>query len=105
MKTILLTALLGISNLLSSYNTKCNSIINPKVIDVTITGWVLYATSGASDGQITKIDIYSINTGDKVRTQTCQGYSCSVNLDGLAHGTYAAVVTCQYNAFSQEFSI
>lgn len=103
MKQILIACLLGIGTLLPSTEVKSSIVNYARTVNIHIDSWVLYADSQTEDGTISKIEVYRLSTGEKVRQQFCSGYSCSVNLNGLPAGNYSAKVICQYVTTTYQF--
>ncbi|MFM2306538.1 MAG: hypothetical protein RLZZ367_1207 [Bacteroidota bacterium] len=108
MKQILLAALLSAGALLPSNEAKSSAVYSfHRVVDVTISGWVLNAFSQSENGVINQIEIYQNGTMTLVLYQACggSGYSCSVDLSDLADGTYTAKVYCTNTVYSEQFTI
>lgn len=104
MKQILIVCLLGIGMLLPSQEVKSSEPYR-RIVDVHIDFPALIADSDTEDGTISKIEIYKVSTGEKVRQTFCSGYSCSINLSGLPAGNYNAKVICQYTTYTQGFTL
>lgn len=75
-----------------------------RIVDVNISGWVLYATSQTEDGTISKIEIYRNSDMALMLTQnSCSGYACSIDISSLAAGGYVAKVYCTYTTYNKQF--
>jgi hypothetical protein len=105
MKKVLLAALLGLGTLLPSTEAKSSMIVQHRIISITIEGNWLRASSDASSGNISQIQIYKVSTGELVRTQSCDGYSCSISISGLPTGLYVANVIATNATSKKQFSI
>lgn len=105
MKKILLACLLGIGLLTPAIEAKSSIAIISRIVNITIEGWVLLANSDAASGTIQQIQIYDVATGVLVRTQNCEGYSCTASLSGLRPGVYLAVVITTNAVTKKQFSI
>ncbi|HRG87527.1 MAG TPA: Ig-like domain-containing protein [Chitinophagales bacterium] len=106
MKRILFACLLGAGTLLPSTEAKSSVVYFSKVVDVTISGWVLTAISQTEDGVINKIEVYHNGTMELVLYQACggTGYSCNLDVSDLASGTYTAKVYCTNTVYTEQFS-
>lgn len=107
MKQILMVCLLGMGLLLPV--TKVNSsVVNQfvhRVIDITMDGFVLFATSDSNTGTITQIKVWN-NVSHKLElTQSCSGYACSVYVGGLPSGAYIAKVFTTNSFYTYEFTV
>lgn len=105
MKAVLIALCLTICILPQATKAHSSFINLCKVVDVTITGWVLYATAATEDGEITKLEVFKLSNGEKVRSQNCSGYSCNVSLSGLPSGLYSAKVYCKNTTYTEQFSL
>jgi hypothetical protein len=107
MKKLFLSFLIALGLLLPAVNNTANAAghASIRVINGQITGWVFFATSQETDGQITLIEVYSMSTGRTVISQKCTGYSASVDLHGLPSGGYSIRTYCQYNTLTQQYKL
>ena len=106
MKKLLFAVLVGLVALAPTQFVK-SSIANAyhRVVEVNISGWVLYATSDTEDGTITKIEVLN-HRGQVVLTENrCSGYSCSTSISGLPSGVYTAKVVCAYTTYTEVFIV
>ncbi|HLP53202.1 MAG TPA: hypothetical protein VK154_20075 [Chitinophagales bacterium] len=108
MKKFLLASLVAMTLLLPALNNTSNaaSIFVQRVVNIAISGWTFFATSETADGTITRIEIYRLSTGERVRASNCNGtYECSVDLSGLPHGGYCGIIICQNVTVSKQFKL
>ena len=105
MKKFLLACLLGMGVLTPALEAKSSIAVMSRIVNITIEGWVLLATGDDASGSIQQIQIYDVSTGQIVRSQGCEGYSCSVSLSGLRTGTYLAVVISTNKVTKKQFNI
>jgi hypothetical protein len=84
--------------------TKVASFVHKRIVDVTLQGYALQASSDAETGTLTKIEVYNKDTQELVLTHNCSGYSCSVDISGLAAGTYIAKVYTTLTTYSESFN-
>lgn len=105
MKKVVLVCLLGMG-LLCPVAKVNSSVVNQfvhRIVDVTLDGAVLYATSESADGPISKVEIHHQNPHEIVLTEYCSGYSCTVDLGTLKPGTYAAKVFYANGIYTEVF--
>lgn len=103
MKRIIIVCLLGISGLLSQ--AKAIGSVPPSIhiVNSTIEGWVFVVNSDETSGTISEIKIYDGNQ-KLVAETSCTSYDCSIDLTGLAPGTYTAKVYTQYSYYTTNIS-
>ena len=106
MKKFLLACLLGMGMLTPAIEAKSSMItIISRIINIHIEGWVFLASAGPSSGNLQQIQIYDANTSELVRTQNCDGSSCSISLSGLRPGMYLGVVIATNEVTKKKFTI
>jgi|GEM_PF-5009555 hypothetical protein len=108
MKTLALACLLGISLLAPIQGTfaapeKTNA--EKKIVDCSLEGQVLLASSNQSDGELKWIKIISYPSLNMVAYTTCEGYSCSLSVAGLPTGQYYAEVLCHRTTHTFWFNL
>jgi hypothetical protein len=85
-----------------------SSVVNQfvhRVVDCTIDGFVLFATSDSNTGTITQVKVWN-NLSHKLElTQSCSGYACSVYVGGLPSGDYVAKVFTTNTTLTYEFTL
>ncbi|MBP6731210.1 MAG: hypothetical protein KA149_04080 [Chitinophagales bacterium] len=107
MKKILLAAMICVGLLLPAINNTSSANHIVKRLVTSISGWVYSATSNAEEGNINRIEIYRIPSGEFARAQECGGESntCSIDLQGLPHGSYTARIYCANTIVSKQFKL
>lgn len=104
MKKILIVCLLGISSLLLQAKAVGNVPPFFRIVNSTIEGWVFVVNSDETSGTISDIKIYDGNQ-KLVAETSCVSYDCSIDLTGLAAGTYTAKVYTQYSYYTTNISL
>jgi len=103
MKKFLLVCLLGMGALLPATTTTAKESISKRIINVTMEDWVLVGTSQTEDGPIVNMSVLTVPGGTRVASQSCSGYTCSLNISGLPSGAYVVWVTTTNSNFSKQF--
>lgn len=88
------TCLLGMGLLLHGFAAPGEAKFSKRIVDITLTGWELVATSEPSDGKISQVQVIGAASRTPVLVQYCDGYSCGFSLYGLPSGTYEVKVIC-----------
>lgn len=105
MKQILIACLLGIGALLPTTEVKSSVISYYKKVDIHVLGGVLFATSQAGDGAISKLEVRDAATNALLLMEnSCGGYSCSLDISDLSSGTYVAKVYCANTTHTEAFN-
>ncbi len=102
MKRILIVCLLGIGLLLPSANTTAKEFFVKRIVDVTIEGYWLLASSDESTGNIIRVKVYKQSNQELVIDQKCSsGYTCMVDMSGQHSGYYIVQVITTLTSYSE----
>lgn len=106
MNKLVLAFMLGTGMLLPTQKAKSNIIALQRKVDVAITGWVLFSTSQAADGTITRLEIYDSGGTQLLLLQTGTGtYACSIDVSDLSSGNYVVKVVCSNTTHTEPFML
>jgi len=108
MKVLAFVCLLGISFLSPTKGTFAASektSAEKKIVNCSLEGQQLLASSSQSDGQLKWIKVISYPALSIVASTTCDGYSCSLSVSGLPAGQYYAEVLCNRTTYTFWFTL
>lgn len=107
MKKFILPALICVGLLLPAITNTSNAAKYNHRLTTLIEGWVLSATSNNEEGNIKRIEIYRIPTGEFARAQDYAGTSnfAAIDLQGLPHGNFSARVYCTNVVATKQFKL
>lgn len=105
MKRILLVCLLGMGLLLPAINNTAKGFFIHRVLDVFIEDHNLQVSAESDDGALVHINIRKTSNNDLVLSQDLSGYYASVDISGLAAGTYSAKVFSTTKNYTEVFAL
>ena len=74
-----------------------------RIVNCGIEGWVLTANSEKADGMINLMEVRKLPDGKLMASQSCNDYTCSMDISSLPGGSYVVKVVTTYTTYTQQF--